>query len=158
MKRYFLPLYFILISTIGAVSQPNQPLLPKKYNAEYAKHLGADDLGMKKYVIAFLKAGPVKLTDSLKRTELQKAHLKNINRMADEGKLIMAGPFMDDQPLRGIYLFDVATLEEARQLTASDPAVKAGTLVMELHPWYGSAALMEIPNLHKQIQKKGFGE
>ena len=158
MKRYFLSFFVILISIFGAVSQTNQPLLPIKYDAEYAKKLGADDLGMKKYVIAFLKAGPVKLTDSLKRSELQKAHLKNINRMADEGKLIMAGPFMDDQPLRGIYVFDVATMEEARQLTASDPAVKAGTLVMELHPWYGSAALMEIPNLHKKIQKKEFGE
>jgi len=84
--------------------------------------------------------------------------MKNINRLADEGKLILAGPFMDDQPLRGIYIFDVASIEEARQLTSTDPAVKAGTLIMELHPWFGSAALKEIPNLHKEIQKKGFGQ
>lgn len=158
MKSQILFLLFSLVATFGAVSQPNQPSPPITYNAEYAKKLGADDLGMKSYVIAFLKAGTVKLTDSLQRAELQKSHLKNITRMVEEGKLIIAGPFMDDQPLRGIYIFDVATLDEAMQLTSTDPAVKAGTLVMELHPWYGSAALKEIPNLHKQIQKKGFGE
>jgi len=142
---------------IQANSQP-KPTFPVMYNAELAQKLGADDLGMKKYVIAFLKAGPVKLTDSLQISELQKAHLKNISRMIDEGKLILADPFMDDQPLRGIYIFDVMSLEEAKELTSTDPAVKAGTLIMELHPWYGSAALKEIPNLHKEIQKIGFGQ
>ncbi len=78
--------------------------------------------------------------------------------MTEAGKLLMAGPFLDNQALRGIYIFDVSTVEEAQELTATDPAVKSGTLVMELHPWYGSAALKEMPELHKQIQKKGYGE
>jgi len=158
MKRHFLLISLLIMPVLKAISQQNHPSVPANYNAELAQKLGADDLGMKNYVIAFLKAGTVKLTDSLQRAELQKAHLKNITRMIESGKLILAGPFMDDQPLRGIYIFDVATLEEAKQLTSTDPAVKAGTLIMELHPWYGSAALKEIPNLHKQIQKKGFGE
>lgn len=158
MKLKILLFSLVMIPFLRAVSQQKHPSLPVKYNAETALKLGADDLGMKNYVIAFLKAGPVKLTDSLARAELQKAHLKNITRLADEGKLIIAGPFMDDQPLRGIFIFDVSTIEEARQLTSTDPAIKAGTLVMELHPWYGSAALKEIPNFHKQIQKKGFDE
>ncbi|HEY3388332.1 MAG TPA: YciI family protein [Prolixibacteraceae bacterium] len=158
MKIHFLLLSLTMTMVLQAVSQQNPPSVTPKYNAEMAQKLGADNLGMRNYVIAFLKSGPVKLTDSLQRAELQKAHLKNITKMVDMGKLILAGPFMDDQPLRGIYIFDVATLEEAEQLTSTDPAVKAGTLIMELHPWYGSAALKEIPDLHKQIQKKGFGE
>jgi len=84
--------------------------------------------------------------------------LKNITRLAEEGKLIIAGPFLDDQPLRGIFIFDVTTIEEARLLTLTDPAIKAGTLVMELHPWYGPAALNEITQLQKQVQKRRFDE
>jgi len=158
MKLQTLFLSCFMITTSGAVAQQQDPTLAEKFNAELAQKLGADELGMKNYVIAFLKSGPVKLTDSLQISELQKAHLKNITRLADEGKLLLAGPFLENEPLRGIFIFDVASVEEARQLTSTDPAVKAGTLVMELHPWYGSAALKEIPNLHRQIQKKAFGQ
>jgi uncharacterized protein len=158
MKIQILLSAFMLLQSFGAVSQPTKPVLSQKYNAELAKKLGADDIGMRSYVIAFLKAGPTKLTDSLAREKLQKAHQQNITRLVEEGKLLLAGPFMDDQPLRGIFIFDVATIEEARELTSTDPAIQAGTLIMELHPWYGSAALKEIPDLHKQIQKKNFGE
>lgn len=128
------------------------------YDASLAKSLGADDLGMKKYVMAFLKSGSVKIADSTERAVLQKAHLMNIQRLADEGKLIIAGPFLDNQEIRGIFIFNVETLEEAKTLTESDPAIKAGTLVMELHPWYGSAALVESVKIHRKIQRNNFGE
>jgi uncharacterized protein len=82
------------------------------------------------------------------------AHLKNIQRLAAAGKLIVAGPFLDDQKIEGIFIFNVGTVEEARELTATDPAVKAGELEMELHPWYGSAALAETAELHKKVQRK----
>jgi len=158
MKLQFLLFTLLTVPVLHAFSQQNHPATSLTYDAEMAQKLGADELGMKNYVIAFLKSGPVKLTDSLQISELQKAHLKNITHLADEGKLLLAGPFLDNEPLRGIFIFDVASIEEARQLTSTDPAVKAGTLVMELHPWYGSAALKEIPNLHRQIQKKAFGQ
>lgn len=126
------------------------------YDSTLAKKLGADELGMRQYVLVFLKKGPNRLTDSLARVKLQKAHLENIGRLAKMGKLILAGPFMDNQEIRGIYLFAVSSVEEAKELTQTDPAVKAGSLIMELHPWYGSAALMELPNIHPRIQKKSF--
>lgn len=118
-----------------------------------AKEYGADDYGMKKYVMAFLKKGPNRDLDSLKAAELQNAHMANIGRLAEEGKLVLAGPFFGDGDLRGIYIFDVDNLEEAKQLTNSDPAIKAGSLVMELHEWYGSAAMMAINDLHRSIAK-----
>ena len=104
--------------------------------------------------MAFLKRGPNRSQDSATAAKLQQAHLANIGRLAKEGKLILAGPFMADGDLRGIYLFDVTTIEEAKALTETDPAIKVGRLVMELHPWYGSAAVMEVPAIHERLQKK----
>ena len=124
-----------------------------EYDAALAAKLQADDYGMHQYVMAFLKAGPNRDQDSTTAAELQKAHMDNIGRLADAGQLVLAGPFMDDGDLRGIYIFDVKTVEEAAALTATDPAIKAGRLVMELHPWYGSAAVMGINEVHSQISK-----
>lgn len=122
------------------------------YDAALAKKLGADKYGMKKYVMAFLKEGPTRLTDSAARMQLQMAHLKNISKLADEGKLVVAGPFLDDQPIKGIFIFNVATIEEAKTLTETDPAIKAGSLIMELHPFYCSAALMEVVKIHHSLE------
>ena len=130
----------------------------KGYNAELASKLAADQYGMSPYVMAFLKRGPNRSQDSLTAANLQKAHLKNIMKMAEEGSLVLAGPFMDDGDIRGIYIFNVATVEEAKELTESDPAIKAGRLVMELHPWYGSAAVKEINAIHKQLTKESIAE
>ena len=123
------------------------------YNAELAHQLGADDYGMKKYVMAFLKRGPTKLSGE-EAEQLQNAHLKNIIRLADEGKLVVAGPFRDDGEVRGIFILNAETVEEAKKLTESDPAVQRGTRQFELRPWYGSAALLEVNRLHKTIEKK----
>ena len=124
------------------------------YNDELATRLGADDYGMRTYVVAFLKAGPSRSQNEEEAAELQRAHLDNIGRLSNEGKLILAGPFLDGGDVRGIYIFDVANVDEARGLTETDPAIKAGRLTMELHPWYGSAALMQVQEIHRTIAKK----
>jgi uncharacterized protein YciI len=123
------------------------------FDAALAEKLGADEYGMSVYVMAFLKEGPNKTLSAEESSELQSAHMANIGRLADEGKLMLAGPFLDKGPLRGIYIFDVESIEEAKALTNSDPAIQAGILEMELHPWYGSAAIKEINELHNRIQK-----
>jgi len=123
------------------------------YDSILAAKLGADDYGMKQYVMAFLKEGPNQSLDSAAAAQLQRAHLDNIFRMADEGKLAVAGPFLDGGDLKGVYIFNVKTVDEAKALTETDPAVKAGRFVMELHPWYGSAAMMMVNDWHKKVQK-----
>jgi len=67
--------------------------------------------------------------------ELQKAHMANIIRLAGMKKLVVAGPFGDNGQLRGIFVFKVASIDEARTLTETDPAVQAGRLAIDLHPW-----------------------
>ncbi len=121
-----------------------------------ARELGADEYGMKKYVMAFLKKGPNRDRTPEEAAKLQKAHLDNIGRMAEEGKLVLAGPFLGDGDIRGIYIFNVTSIEEAQKLTETDPAIKAGSLVMELRPWYGSAALMKVTEIHGKLPTKEF--
>jgi uncharacterized protein YciI len=123
------------------------------YDSLLAQRLGADDYGMRQYVMAFLKVGPNRPEDPKEAQALQTKHLENIGRLAKEGKLVVAGPFLDDGTLRGIYIFNVKTVEEAEMLTNSDPAIQSGSLVMELHPWYGSAALVEVNTIHNKIKK-----
>ena len=123
------------------------------FDEDLAKALGADQYGMKKYVMAFLKKGPNRDLDSTAAAELQRAHMDNIGRLAADNKLVVAGPFSDDGDIRGIYIFDVESIEDAKVLTESDPAIKAGSLVMELHPWYGSAALMKVNEIHNTLSK-----
>ncbi len=143
-------LLLVLVTSL-TFSQTNTEV---KYDSIKAQKYGADEYGMKKYVMAFLKRGPNKDIDSTKRAELMNAHLTNIFRLADEGKLVLAGPFLNDGELRGIYIFDVENLDEAKKLTETDPAIQQGTLSMELIPWYGTAALIEVNELSKTLVKK----
>ena len=86
--------------------------------------------------LAFLVRGEKWTPEKTPQTEeIQKGHMANINRLAEMKKLVVAGPFGDDGTLRGIFVFRVDTLEEARALTLTDPAVKAGRLALDLHPW-----------------------
>ena len=148
---------FLILFLAGCATTQDKPSeaahSSNAYDAVLAKSLGADEYGMRQYVIAFLKAGPNRDQDPTAATHLQKAHLENIRRMATEGKLVLAGPFTDDGDLRGIYIFNVPTVEDARKLTETDPAIEAGRLTLELHPWYGSAALVKINSIHKKLSK-----
>ena len=152
-----------IILTVGclfavASGQSDTKDKPSKYDAELARKVGADDYGMRKYVLGFLKTGPKDAeVKGDARTELFKGHLANINRLAAEGKLAVAGPFNDpEKKYRGLFIFAVPTVEEAKALAETDPTVKAGVLIVEYVPWYGSAALMLTNDLHDKVQKKSF--
>jgi uncharacterized protein YciI len=124
------------------------------YDEALAKKLGADDIGMKKYVMAFLLRGDrVSEYTPEQRKEIQAGHMENIGKMADMGKLVLAGPFFGNEDLRGIYVFNVQSLEEAKALTETDPAIIAGVLKMDLKEWYGSAALMMVNEIHNKVAK-----
>lgn len=166
MKLYLFPalLFLTLLcsqacqSPAPEVETPNTETTSASATTEFdsilAQKLGADDYGMKKYIMAYLKRGPNRSQDSTEAAQLQRAHLDNIKRMAEEGKLVLGGPFLDDEEVRGIYVFDVETIEEARALTETDPAIQAGSLEMELRPWYGTAALGLVNEWALKVAKK----
>jgi len=86
--------------------------------------------------LGFLSRGPKWTPEKTPASEeLQKAHLANINRLAETKKLVVAGPFGGSGTLRGIFVFRVDSLDEARKLAETDPAVKAGRLAIEMRPW-----------------------
>jgi uncharacterized protein YciI len=86
--------------------------------------------------LAFLTRGNKWTAEKTPATEaIQKAHLENINKLAEMKKLVVAGPFGDNGRLRGIFVFKVDSIDEARSLAATDPAVQAGRLALQIHPW-----------------------
>ena len=149
MTRARLLLALALVCTTNAFA--GEP----SYDPELAKRLGADERGMKKYVLCILKTGPQ--DESIKGDERKKVfegHFANIGKLAGEGKLAVAGPFgKNDKSYRGLYIFNVTTIEEAEKLVMLDPAVKAGVFVPDLTLWYGSAAVMVVHENHKKIEK-----
>lgn len=160
MKVYSILILILLLGLYGCNEKndiaPNENVEEDKgivFDSLRAARAGADEYGMKQYVMAFLKRGPNRDRPKEESDKLQRAHLDNIGRLAEEGILVVAGPFLNDGDLRGIYIFDVKTEEEAKKLVETDPAIQAGSLVMELIPWYGSAALMEVGDIHKRIAK-----
>lgn len=160
MKFYSILLCILVIGFYACNEKPNTTSSDTIASEEgivfdslRAAKAGADTYGMKQYVMAFLKRGPNRDMSKDESNKLQRAHLDNIGRLAEEGVLVLAGPFLGDGDLRGIYIFDVKTEEEAKKLVETDPAIQAGSLVMDLVPWYGSAALMEVGEIHKKIAK-----
>jgi uncharacterized protein YciI len=143
-----------ILATFSATSAQTSDKAEKPaYDAELAKKLGGDEHGMKNYVFVILKTGPkdAEITGKA-RVDMFAGHMANIGRLADEGKLAVAGPFgKNDRQYRGLFILNVTTVEEAQKLVETDPVVKSGMMIAELTPWYGSASLLATPDIHKKI-------
>jgi uncharacterized protein YciI len=126
--RYIFLVLLLSISTIQAFAQTKET---KAAPAE-------EGFEMKQYYFVMLTKGERRheITDTAVISELQRGHLSNINRLAELGKIVVAGPFGDNGNWRGVFIFDCPTEEEVRTLLNSDPAIKAGRLAYEIHPWW----------------------
>lgn len=125
---------------------------PAPFDADLARRTGADEHGMRSYVLVILKTGPTPVPKGEKRDAMFAGHFANMERLAKAGKLVLAGPFAKDPDgWRGLFVFAVMDIDEAKALVATDPVVTNGEMVAEYHPWYGSAATMLIPELHEKL-------
>ena len=129
---------------------------PASYDEALAQRLGADDYGMKRYVLVILKTGPNRMAEGPERDEMFRGHFANMKRLAAEGKLVQAGPLDGVDGWRGLFVFAVPDIEEARRLAATDPVLVKGEMVAEYHRYYGSAALMLVSEAHERLAKKRF--
>ena len=155
MKRIYILLTLLtLVFSIDAVAQERKEKGPSGFDEKLAKRLGADEYGMRSYVYVLLKTGKAQIEDKTERDKLFAGHFENMGKLAKQGKLVMAGPFSDPKGvMRGMFIFNVATIEEAKLLVETDPAVKAGIFDYELTKLYSSAALMMINEIHEKLQK-----
>ena len=144
--RFIISLICLTIFTIG---------FTQKYDVRLAKKLGADEYGMKSYVLVILKTGTNTTTDKQTLDSLFRGHMDNIQRLSAQRKLIVAGP-MKKNPnnYRGIFILDVKTQDEAHQLLSTDPTIREKIFDVELYDWYGSAALPTYLPAHTKIEKK----
>ncbi|HUR11519.1 MAG TPA: YciI family protein [Flavitalea sp.] len=121
------------------------------------KQLGADEYGMKVFALVYLKPGNTPQTDASQATKIQKEHLKYLKSLMEKGTMLLLGPVMEEASIVGICIYN-CDIEEAKKLAQADPAVLSGKLSIEIHPWYGSAAIMKIPEIHKTIEAKSFAD
>ena len=151
MKALFTIISLIILSSfINAQS--------KNFDQKLADSVGADQYGMKPYYLVILKKGKTEITDKAKKSDLMKGHMDNINKLAKDGKLIVAGPMLEknQNDYSGIFILDAKTKEEAENLVLTDPSVKAGIFDVELYKWYGSAALPLYLKFHDKVTKVKF--
>ncbi len=143
----------------AAQAPPSTPSLPSpaaSYDAALATRLGADEHGMRSYVMVLLRTGPTPMPAGPERDAMFRGHFANMKRLADEGKLVLAGPFDGVDGWRGLFVFAVRSIDEAKQLAATDPVLMQGEMVAEYHRYHGSAALMLVPDAHERLAKKRF--
>ena len=160
MFRSLAVLGFALLAAGGsAFAQPaaaTPPATSSAYDAALARSVGADEHGMRRYVLVILRSGPTPVPAGAQRDEMFRGHFANMKRLSDEGKLVLAGPLGGDDGARGIFVLAVPDVAQARELVATDPVVIQGEMVAEYHPYFGSAALMLVPGLHEKIAQKAF--
>ena len=141
-----------LLGVAVPVAGASPPAIAPAYDAALAARTGADERGMRPYVLVVLKTGPKRMPDGEARNAMFAGHFANMERLSEQGKLVLAGPFLKDPAgWRGLFVFAVADIDEARRLTETDPVIVNGEMVAEYHPWYGSAANMLLPELHRQL-------
>jgi uncharacterized protein YciI len=135
----------------GPAAAPPTP----SFDPALAERLGADERGMRRYVLVILRTGPERVPDGGERQAMFAGHFANMQRLSDEGKLVLAGPFSaDPDGWRGLFLLAVDDVDQARRLTETDPVIVKGEMVAEYHRWYGSAAAMMLPEIHARLVPK----
>lgn len=160
MSRFFLALLATALmlwhpaASASDTEADAQTPAASNYDEALARSLGADDYGMRSYVLAILRTGPTPLPPGEERTAMFQGHFANMKRLAKEGKLVLAGPLDGVDDHRGIFVLAVTDIEEARRLVATDPVIEKGEMVAELHKYYGSAALMTVNELHGKLAKQ----
>ena len=125
----------LLLSLSAAPAAQPKPAAEKKF--EFEKH----------YLVLLKRAPDAKKLPEPELKKLQEQHLAHLTRMGESGKMVLAGPFseQDDVGMRGACIYRTATKEEAKQLAEQDPMVKAGRLQVEVMAWYTEKGYLAFP-------------
>jgi uncharacterized protein YciI len=109
------------------------------------------------FVFVWLRTGPATLSPEDSKAAFD-GHFANMDRMAREGSLLVAGPLGDpraEPDHRGIFIFDAPDVAGARELTKTDPAVVAGVFVFDAEPFRTEAPLRKLTRLEADAERDG---
>jgi uncharacterized protein YciI len=137
MKITFFTLFIIYIGFACSNNDKSSPATTTqsgKYDLSNDTSVSSGQ--MKRYWLVLLQKGPHRNQDSISAEKIQAAHMANINRLAKEGKLVMAGPIGIEDDLRGIFLMNCADSSEVENFVNTDSAVITGRLIMKYYPWW----------------------
>jgi uncharacterized protein len=136
--KYFLSLLYLicLMTACNNKQKSSNNTVESVKQYDFSKDTSVYSGEMKRYWLVFLKKGPNRNHDSISAAKIQEAHIANINRLAKEGKIIMAGPMGTDGDLRGIFIMDCKDSSEVARFVNTDTAVITGRLRMEYYPWW----------------------
>jgi uncharacterized protein YciI len=141
MKKVF---FLSLLLSLAVIANAQDKKVNPNYDEALAKQHGAEENGMKMYVLVILKTGTNTTATKKETDSLFKGHMENIGRLVKINKLIVAGPLgKNDKTYRGIFILNTTSVEEAKEILETDPAFKAKLLDADIMNWYGSAALAE---------------
>jgi uncharacterized protein YciI len=137
--KLFVVLLITCLVTVSACDHLNHDAEPKS-TASSNYDLQSDSTvytkEMKRFWLVELRKGPNRNQDSVSRVKIQAAHISNIERLAKEGKIIMAGPIGVEDDLQGIFLMNCSDSTEVEKFVQTDTAVITGRLVMNYYPWW----------------------
>lgn len=146
--------FLMLLLSVGLLVNAQEKKINPNYDEALAKKYGAAENGMKMYVLVILKTGTNTTATKLETDSAFAGHMANIGKLVKENKLIVAGPLgKNDKTYRGIFILNTKSLDEAKEILATDPAVKAKLLDADIMNWYGSAALAEYLKAEDKIWK-----
>ena len=118
-----------------STGQLKEELISKGFKIfDYVDEKTKDTVLMQQYYIAFLKRGLNRSQSKVAADSLQALHLAHLGKMYEMGYADISGPFGDDGEIRGITIYNTPTFEMADSLANADRSVKAGRLVIEMHP------------------------
>jgi uncharacterized protein YciI len=132
--------------------QSKTPINPN-YDAELARKLGANEMGMRSYILVLLKSSGKPVPAGKERDEMFAGHMANMKRLAAEGKLVLAGPLDGVDGMRGMFIYAVDSIDEAKKLTDTDPVIVKGEMVAVYHKYFGNAGIMMLNEIYEKIAK-----
>lgn len=109
------------------------------------------------YVFVFITTGPLRTPTPEQSQEAMRGHFANMQRLADEGKLLIAGPFADPRPTpdhRGLFVMDETEVAKGLELANTDPAAVMGVFVMSAHRFTTDRPLTDLPRLEKEDEAR----
>lgn len=131
---------FLIVVIASFQSSPLQStglsVLPGPRHQPDATKDSTPEMNLKRYWMVLLKKGPNRQHSKADAAKIQAAHMANLERIAETGKLTLAGPFGDSGALRGILILDSQDSMEVASLVKADSAVVTGRLTFEIKPWW----------------------